>query len=132
MFIEEDVNIMGTLKEIKIACNPKKKQSCGPTKCKLRKWGYESPDAVPLLRKWEDYVSYKENAFVKWKKKKRMVMRNYISAQQVLWKNNAWVQANRNSLIHQMAGLWSMTLFSSTGYPINVVYVLRTKQIIIF
>lgn len=24
MFIEEDVNIMGTLKEIKIACNPKK------------------------------------------------------------------------------------------------------------
>lgn len=23
MFIEEDVNIMGTLKEIKIACNPK-------------------------------------------------------------------------------------------------------------
>ena len=25
MFIEEDVDIMGTLKEIKIACNPKTK-----------------------------------------------------------------------------------------------------------
>lgn len=73
MFIEEDVDIMGTLKEIKIACNPKKKkkQACGPTKCKLCKWRYGSADAVPLLRKWEDYVSYKENAFVKWKKKKK-------------------------------------------------------------
>ena len=29
MFIEEDVDIMGSLKEIKIACNPKKKKKIG-------------------------------------------------------------------------------------------------------
>ena len=65
------------------------------------------------------------------KKKKEWRCEIISQPQQVLWKNNAWAQANRNSLIHSTAGLWSMTLFSFTWCPINVVYVLRKKQIIV-
>ena len=101
MFIEEDVDIMGTLKEIKISCNPKKKKN----RLVVQPNASYVNGGMDQLMQFHCFANGKIMCPIKKMpllsgKKKRMAMRNYISAQQVLWKNNAWAQANRNSLIH--------------------------------